>query len=152
MGRVLDATVRVLYCCDAWSNRIEDAPWLPAFDHQFPRIIARIWWHHRTSYDEVHRHVWLVALWLRKPLCTPFSSFETDCVCLPIVRYFVLFLHILRQAVPSDQTVGLWLVSCSFDIEMGSKRWRLSLMLRDIAQHRRHWCECLKWVENMRCN
>ncbi|WP_432422665.1 reverse transcriptase domain-containing protein [Streptococcus dysgalactiae] len=58
-GRVYKATVRsvLLYGCETWPLRAEDARRLSVFDHRCLRSIARIRWQHRVSNDEVRRRV-----------------------------------------------------------------------------------------------
>ena len=54
-GRVYNAAVRsvLLYGCETWPLRAEDARRLSVFDHRCLRSIARVWWEHRVSNDEV---------------------------------------------------------------------------------------------------
>ena len=58
-GRVYNATVRsvLLYGCETWPLRAEDANRLSVFDHRCLRNIARVRWEHRVSNDEVRRRV-----------------------------------------------------------------------------------------------
>ena len=58
-GRVYNASVRavLLYGCESWSLRVEDAQRLSTFDHRCLRSIARLWWQHCIPNDEVRRRI-----------------------------------------------------------------------------------------------
>jgi exonuclease III len=58
-GRVYSASVRsvLLYGCETWPLLSDDVHRLSVFDHRCLRSIARIWWQHHVSNDEVRRRV-----------------------------------------------------------------------------------------------
>ena len=58
-GRVYNATVRaiLLYGCETWPLRVEDVRRLSVFDNRCLRNIARVWWEHRVSNEEVRQRV-----------------------------------------------------------------------------------------------
>ena len=58
-GRIYSATVRavLLYGCETWPVRAEDAHRLSVFEHRCLRSIAHIWWRHHVSNEDVRRRV-----------------------------------------------------------------------------------------------
>jgi hypothetical protein len=58
-GRVYNTTVRavLLYGCETWSLRTEDAHRLTVFDHRCLRTIARVWWQHRITNEAVRQRI-----------------------------------------------------------------------------------------------
>jgi hypothetical protein len=58
-GRVYKTTVRavLLYGCETWPLRADDLRRLSAFDNRCLRSIARVWWEHHVSNDEVRRRI-----------------------------------------------------------------------------------------------
>jgi hypothetical protein len=58
-GRVYNASVRavLLYGCESWSLRTEDAQRLSVFDHRCLRSIARVWWQHHIPNDVIRERI-----------------------------------------------------------------------------------------------
>ena len=58
-GRVYNTSVRamLLYGYETWPLRAEDVRKLFVFDNRCLRTIARVWWEHRVSNEDVRRRV-----------------------------------------------------------------------------------------------